>query len=337
MSKDLRAGIGHCLDALEGLPVEGAGDLHDAKVFRKSEGPTSFAASVKEEFGIVASVLEPSINLTVFDNFMSSKYIDRLLRAESNYTTSPLWCFHSKARLDETLPALLGAYDYDIPTHLPELKGARWNDIPEKMLTGPQKQCLKPGVSKKLSELLVGKNAYSSSISMFEYEFPWISDISRHVENVTGLLDTHGSDWMITRYGPGATYARHRDCDNSTEFKLDRIATVLVYLSTHELGGATRFTDIDVTVQPRMGRAVVWRNLDKNNECILSTQHEAMALPVETGETKIILQRWYHAEATNLLGLPYEPPEIPSYVPRQPVIVCDGPTECRMYNLWTSY
>ena len=59
--------------------------------------------------------------------------------------------------------------------------------------------------------------------------------------------------------------------------------TVFLYLNDVEEGGGTRFTELDITVQPKRGRALLWPSvLDQwPNHEDPSTNHEA--LPVIKG------------------------------------------------------
>jgi hypothetical protein len=57
-----------------------------------------------------------------------------------------------------------------------------------------------------------------------------------------------------------------------------RILTVFLYLNDVEEGGGTRFTDLDITVMPKQGRAILWPSVTNNDplEQELLTHHEAM-------------------------------------------------------------
>lgn len=100
-------------------------------------------------------------------------------------------------------------------------------------------------------------------------------------------------------------YSVHNDCGSGP--KLDRIATVLVYLTDVDAGGATVFTNVQeiesargggngkvLKVHPRAGSAAIWKSMKKNGKCDEHALH--FAERVGDGSSKVILQRWYHQE-----------------------------------------
>jgi prolyl 4-hydroxylase len=68
-----------------------------------------------------------------------------------------------------------------------------------------------------------------------------------------------------------------------------RIFTAILYLNDVSSGGETYFTHIDLKVEPKGGKAIIWRNVDENGKIDQSTFHEAK--PVEKGE-KWIATKW---------------------------------------------
>lgn len=81
---------------------------------------------------------------------------------------------------------------------------------------------------------------------------------------LTRWPDTHMESAQVAHYRPGADFAPHHDyfCPVAHRALIaregQRIATVLVYLSTPESGGATAFTDVEVEVFPQKGSALVF-------------------------------------------------------------------------------
>jgi prolyl 4-hydroxylase len=69
-----------------------------------------------------------------------------------------------------------------------------------------------------------------------------------------------------------------------------RTWTFMIYLNEPEGGGATRFVDIDLTIQPKRGMAVFWNNLLPSGEPNNFTRHQGM--PVTAG-TKLIITKWF--------------------------------------------
>ncbi|WP_462114834.1 2OG-Fe(II) oxygenase [Lysobacter xanthus] len=93
---------------------------------------------------------------------------------------------------------------------------------------------------------------------------------------------------IVLRYQPGEEYRPHRDYLPSSAIEQDgpqagnRRRTICAYLNTPPDGGATDFPDLDVRVEPKAGRAVVFDNLDAEGRAIPASLHAG--LPVTRGE-----------------------------------------------------
>lgn len=72
-----------------------------------------------------------------------------------------------------------------------------------------------------------------------------------------------------------------------------RIVTFYLYLNDVEAGGGTNFNQLNITVMPKVGRAVLWPSvLDEDpNKRDDRTHHQA--LPVEAG-IKYGANAWFH-------------------------------------------
>ena len=105
----------------------------------------------------------------------------------------------------------------------------------------------------------------------------------------------------LTKYYKGGFFKIHHDYinkeDNPKTFNKigPRIITCLIYLTdseSHNLeGGDTSFNILNHTIKPKIGRALVWTNVNNNLEKDDRTTYEA--LPILNG-TKIISQTWIH-------------------------------------------
>jgi hypothetical protein len=93
---------------------------------------------------------------------------------------------------------------------------------------------------------------------------------------------------IVLRYGPGEEYRPHRDYIAPSALAGrrpeagNRAATVCAYLNDVEAGGATRFPAADMTVRPRAGAAIAFRNLTADGQPDPDSLHAG--LPVERGE-----------------------------------------------------
>lgn len=136
---------------------------------------------------------------------------------------------------------------------------------------------------------------------------PLIDRINRRMTALTGLhLDT-AEDFQVQNYGLAGHYDPHfdfsRDLANSTLGELgtgNRIATVLLYMSDVEAGGATVFPYVGARVMPSKGDAVFWHNLLQSGEGDYRTRHAGC--PVLKG-WKWVSNKWIH-EAGNEFNRP---------------------------------
>jgi prolyl 4-hydroxylase len=72
-----------------------------------------------------------------------------------------------------------------------------------------------------------------------------------------------------------------------------RILTFFLYLSDVEAGGGTDFPDLNITVMPKRGRAVLWPSVYDSNPMLKDGRTKHQALPVEAG-TKFAANGWIH-------------------------------------------
>jgi len=125
-----------------------------------------------------------------------------------------------------------------------------------------------------------------------------IERIYQRVGDVTGLSMTTSEELQVSNYGMGGHYEPHFDFARREESKAfaslgtgNRIATWLFYVSDVDLGGATVFPSLDLTLWPKKGSAAFWYNLHRNGEGDVLTRHAAC--PVLAG-TKWVSNFWIH-------------------------------------------
>ena len=103
-----------------------------------------------------------------------------------------------------------------------------------------------------------------------------------------GVEFTHSEPMVLLHYQPGQEYRPHRDYLPPATLADDqpgagqRAATLCCYLSGVEAGGGTAFPAADLVVDPRIGRAVIFRNTDEDGRPDPDSLHAG--LPVEKGE-----------------------------------------------------
>jgi len=98
-------------------------------------------------------------------------------------------------------------------------------------------------------------------------------------------------------YEVGQEFKPHTDFFKA--YELDRFSTgnlgqrtwtLMIYLNEPESGGETRFVELDITVKPKLGMALLWNNLLPSGEPNYFTRHQGM--PVTAGK-KVIITKWF--------------------------------------------
>lgn len=124
---------------------------------------------------------------------------------------------------------------------------------------------------------------------------PNVQAILARLENLSGIHRNYSEDLQILRYYPGQFYGVHHDYIEADQHRIigSRILTIFLYLSDVEEGGGTNFPDLDITVQPQLGRVLLWPSvLDEDpHRKDFRTDHEA--LPVIRG-VKYGANAWLH-------------------------------------------
>jgi prolyl 4-hydroxylase len=110
---------------------------------------------------------------------------------------------------------------------------------------------------------------------------------------LAGVPWDHAEQIYVSRYGDGEFYHGHYDFADS--FLTDhRLCTMLIYLNDLDKneGGATYFKDLNIAVQPKMGRAIVWTNMNPDGSKHLETLHAALP-PRGVDTEKWVIQLWF--------------------------------------------
>lgn len=127
------------------------------------------------------------------------------------------------------------------------------------------------------------------------YKDPMAVDVMNRLSELT-MIDEKNSEFLqLLRYEPGQFYEDHHDyiLHNRENQQGVRILTSYLYLNDVEAGGGTMFTDLNITVMPKRGRALFWPSVrnDSPHEKDDRTNHQA--LPVEAG-IKFGANGWFH-------------------------------------------
>ncbi|WP_051666518.1 2OG-Fe(II) oxygenase [Pedobacter sp. R20-19] len=120
------------------------------------------------------------------------------------------------------------------------------------------------------------KNDHKQSIIQFIYEkAAEFAQVSIHQMEAI----------QCVRYASGQEYKTHFDGDQFNK----RGKTILVYLNDDFIGGETSFTEIDVKIKPKKGTALLFYNLDDNQNPLIESAHCGM--PVISG-VKYAMNIW---------------------------------------------
>jgi len=121
-----------------------------------------------------------------------------------------------------------------------------------------------------------------------------VHDLTLRMLNVTRLPYENAEYFQVLKYEPGQFYKVHHDQQSGHWTPQGaRLFTFFVYLSDVESGGGTRFTNLDVTVTPKVGRGILWPSVKDTTlrDTDSRTHHEA--LPVVSG-VKYAANLWQH-------------------------------------------
>lgn len=143
---------------------------------------------------------------------------------------------------------------------------------------------------------------------------PVTHEITKRLSKLVGLPLTQAEPLQIIHYGPTEEYKYHYDSveqDGSDknlkfmEYGGARLKTVLCYLNEGFDGGGTRFRRIKKTIQPRIGRVLVFDNTYKHIHDIHPLS-EHCGLPVKRGE-KYAANLWFRECSYSTLYKDFNP------------------------------
>jgi len=111
---------------------------------------------------------------------------------------------------------------------------------------------------------------------------PVIGPVVERIAAATGTTVNNSELLQLLRYEPGQYYQQHHDY---IEYQQDlpcgvRMLTLFLYLNDVEEGGGTRFSLLDLTVQPKKGSALLWPSVvdEDPEDKDFRTDHEALVV-----------------------------------------------------------
>ncbi len=136
----------------------------------------------------------------------------------------------------------------------------------------------------------------SQTSNLSELGSELVSGIETRICQYLGISCTYSEGIQGQYYDIGQEFKPHTDFFESGEIermgqqKGQRTLTCMIYLNNVEEGGGTRFVNLEETIEPKMGRMLVWNNLDPHGEPNHDTLHHG--LPVIKGY-KAIVTKWF--------------------------------------------
>jgi prolyl 4-hydroxylase len=137
---------------------------------------------------------------------------------------------------------------------------------------------------------------YRTAETLWLFEKTDLTDkIKNIVSEKTNLPIENQEQIHIVKYNVGGEYKQHHDFfhPNTDYFEShiqrggQRVYSCIFYLNDYFLGGETNFPKIEYKVNPKIGKLVVWKNL--NDDMSLNYNSLHAGLPVISGEKWICI------------------------------------------------
>jgi len=124
-----------------------------------------------------------------------------------------------------------------------------------------------------------------------------IGAINRRLAAWSGTMLDQGEPLAVLHYAPGQQYRPHLDA--LPHAANQRIRTILIYLNQGYAGGGTQFLHNGVTVNGKLGDAILFDNVMPDGQPDPRSRHAG--LPVQSG-TKWLATRWIRAARHDVWG-----------------------------------
>lgn len=138
----------------------------------------------------------------------------------------------------------------------------------------------------------------STTADLCHLKSPIATAIDDKICRTLGIRPSYSEGIQAQRYDVGQQFKAHWDWFEPGTHAYQKFAgvrgnrtwTFMVYLNDGMEGGATRFTELDYAVQPKVGLAVIWNNLNPDGTPNKFTMHAGE--PVTRGH-KTIITKWF--------------------------------------------
>ena len=158
---------------------------------------------------------------------------------------------------------------------------------------------LKPSnVYTKDKDLYITENRKSEQCWLND-NITFIKNISDKIKKYSNTNDKYHEQFQVVNYEPGGFFIPHYDacdgdekyCERMNQNNGPRYLTFLIYLNDNFEGGETIFPNINKKIKPEKGKAVIFQNVDENENIIKQSLHGGE--PVSSGK-KWIINKWIH-------------------------------------------
>jgi len=127
---------------------------------------------------------------------------------------------------------------------------------------------------------------------------PLVAAVNARIDELLGLASAYGEPLQGQHYDVDQTFKAHTDYFEPDGLDYEkhcaragqRTWTAMAYLNVPKAGGNTVFGHVKKTVQPEIGKLVVWSSVNRWGIVNPWTMHEAR--PIRAGE-KYVITKWY--------------------------------------------
>jgi prolyl 4-hydroxylase len=142
----------------------------------------------------------------------------------------------------------------------------------------------------------------SLNMNLSDLHLPWVECIERQIAYHMVRGSEYPEELRGVWYRPGEGYRVHHDAfyPEAADFEEqvwdrgNRTATAMIYLNTLTSGGETYFPELGLTIAPRAGMLIGWRNLSDDKSPDIRMLHAAN--PAK-GADKYIVTQWFRERA----------------------------------------
>lgn len=139
------------------------------------------------------------------------------------------------------------------------------------------------------------RTSYSCNLNAYD---PLIADVNARIAALLGIDRSHGEPLQGQRYETGQRFRAHNDffyVDQPYWAEYEphggqRTWTAMIYLAEPISGGDTAFPLLDLMVEPKLGRILLWNNMALDGSPNGWTLHEGCQV---AAGTKYIVTKWY--------------------------------------------